>query len=161
MSLATNLLEKLKDKQVVPLADGNFELCHSDEKGEIKITAEKVESLGSRVIEIEVKSNSSGSSGGGGRNVVERAKHIAENAYGLLEPLKVLEYDQAGQQAIIRSVAPLKKADSVEYYEVELDGDGQAKMGRYESANGEKRKQIPFTLTHEVLAKMAETMCGV
>ncbi|MCS6864389.1 MAG: hypothetical protein RMJ56_17220 [Gemmataceae bacterium] len=84
------------------------------------------------------------------------AEAIAQRVTGLLEPLKLLEVDETRHEAILRSQAPSPKGDQLAYYEVHLYGTHRATVSRFHaSRNTSGRKQVPYALTHEVLAKLA------
>ena len=94
-----------------------------------------------------------------GADLKARAGRVAESVTGLLEPLKLLEVDTPKGTALLRSEAPKQTAASLFYYEVLLGADGSASARRYEAErHGSTRKQIPFTLTHEALAKLADDL---
>jgi hypothetical protein len=86
------------------------------------------------------------------------AERTAGRVTGLLEPLKVVEVDDAAQEAVLRSTSPSKKGPALGYYEIALSGTCRATVRRYSAdrAAGTPRTQVGFALTHEVLAKLVE-----
>jgi hypothetical protein len=89
------------------------------------------------------------------------AEGVAARATGLLEPLKLLEVDEARNEALLRSTAPAKKGERVAYYEVRLFGLDRAVVRRFTADRAQSgREQIAFALTHEVLAKLAGDIAG-
>jgi hypothetical protein len=89
------------------------------------------------------------------------AEGVAKRATGLLEPLKLLEVDDARGEALLRSDSPAKKGEQVAYYEVKLFGTDRASVRRYVASRTESgREQTAFALTHEVLAKLAGDIAG-
>jgi hypothetical protein len=72
----------------------------------------------------------------------------------LLEPLRLLEV--TGDTAQLRSAGPQTRGDELFYYEIALAADDGACLRRYQSSRqpGARRAQVPFTLTHEALAKL-------
>ena len=90
------------------------------------------------------------------------ANSVAIKVTGLLEPLRVLEVDETDATALLRSDKPSAKANEVTYYEVILKADRTANLQRYRGFTQETkpRVQIPFTVTHEVLAKFVEDVIG-
>jgi hypothetical protein len=89
------------------------------------------------------------------------AEGVAARATGLLEPLKVLEVDDARNEALLRSTAPAKKGERVAYYEVRLFGLDRAVVRRFAADRAQSgREQVAFALTHEVLAKLAGDIAG-
>ncbi len=90
------------------------------------------------------------------------ANSIAQKVTGLLEPLRVLEVDETVATALLRSDKPSAKSDEVMYYEVILKAERTATLQRYRGYTQatKPRVQIPFTVTHEVLAKFVEDVTG-
>jgi hypothetical protein len=88
------------------------------------------------------------------------AHKIASEVTGLLEPLRIVEIDELSQTALVRSEEACQRGTQLAYYEALLKASGEANMRRYQaSQNGSaRREQVPFTLTHEVLAKLAEDL---
>ena len=83
----------------------------------------------------------------------EQADRLARQVTCLLEPLRVVEVDDTVAQ--IRSQAPARRDGAARYYEVTRHADGTTHLGRYQTRPGEgKREAIPFSLTHEALAKI-------
>lgn len=86
---------------------------------------------------------------------------VAKRATGLLEPLRLLEADDARGEALLRSDAPAKKGERVAYYEVRLFGTDRATVRRFAADRTQSgREQVAFALTHEVLAKLAGDIAG-
>jgi hypothetical protein len=90
------------------------------------------------------------------------ADRIAGVVSGLLEPLKVVEIDSTRNEGMLRSDPPSPKDEHVEYYELMLQGTKKATMRRYvaKTNGGERREQLPFTLTNEVLANLVSDLAG-
>lgn len=87
------------------------------------------------------------------------AERACTRVTGLLEPLRLIETDPAHKTAQLRSQAPAQRDGTLSYYEVMLSGTGQASVRRYHSArDGKRREQVPFVLTHEVLARLASDL---
>jgi hypothetical protein len=87
-------------------------------------------------------------------------ERAAVRVKGLLEPLRLLEVDGVRHAALLRSQEPAQRGDALAYYEVLLQGDGGASVRRYQGTRqGDKRReQVPFSLTHEVLARLADDL---
>jgi hypothetical protein len=92
----------------------------------------------------------------------EWAENVTERVTGLLERLKVYEVDTTHNQAVLRSDPPTVKDDVAGYYEMVLTGTEQARLGRYQAdrAAGTPRENLPFTLTHEAMAKLVDDVAG-
>jgi hypothetical protein len=88
------------------------------------------------------------------------AERISRTVTGLLEPLKLIEVDAPQHIALLRSAAPAANDSGLRYYEVELHGTARATVRRYRAYQepGHKRERVPFTLTHEALAKLIGDM---
>jgi hypothetical protein len=87
------------------------------------------------------------------------AGRAASRVTGLLEALTVVEIDRPRGQALLRSNDPSRRKDDVHYYEVLLKGTREAVLRRYHGSHqGTRREQVPFTLTHEALAKVASDL---
>jgi reverse gyrase len=70
--------------------------------------------------------------------------------------------DTTHDTAVLRSDAPTVKGGVAGYYEVVLKGTDQASVSRYavDRAAGTPREQVPFALTHEAIAKLADDIAG-
>ena len=91
--------------------------------------------------------------------LADRAERLASRVTGLLEPLRVVEVDAQQDVAQLRSDSPAVKGEGLAYYEVTLHGHGAAQVSRYEATHhGGKRRQVPFTLTHEALGKLVRDL---
>jgi hypothetical protein len=91
-----------------------------------------------------------------GLNLKTWAEKVAGQVRGLLEPLRVVEIDDTRDEALLRSDEPTARKSDRYYYEVLLNGAGQAEVRRFKGTTERgKRQQTPFTLTHETLAKLA------
>lgn len=120
------------------------------------ISAERADSLGCSLLEFDLfrdrEAPKALTTKGWGEAICHRVT-------GLLEPLKLIECDAEADQTIIRSDRVTAKAGANHYYELKLDGTNKASLRRYAGKPGEGRHQIPFTLTHEALAKLTEDIC--
>jgi hypothetical protein len=87
---------------------------------------------------------------------------VATRVSGLLEDLKVVEVDDVRNEALLRSDGPTTRGEDLLYYEVHLRGLTHATVRRYKGrrGSGTRREQVAFTLTHEVLAQLAEDIAG-
>lgn len=96
-----------------------------------------------------------------GLTLASWAASIAGRVTGLLEPLKVHEIDSAAGVALLRSVAPARKGEDLAYYELRLDGLTTATVRRYGAYKARPgRRQVPFAVTHEALAKLVGDIAG-
>jgi hypothetical protein len=90
------------------------------------------------------------------------ARRVADRATGLLEPLRLVEVDGGRNVAQLRSEEPAKRGESVQYYEVLLNGTGEAAVRRFQASReaGAKREQVGFVLTHEALARLTGVLAS-
>ena len=97
-----------------------------------------------------------------GLGLKDWAGQIADRVSGLMEDLKLLEVDDARQEAVLRSDDPTRKGDLALYFEVRLYGLAKAVVRRFQAdtAAGTRREQITFPITHEALAKLAWDIAG-
>lgn len=79
---------------------------------------------------------------------------------GLLEPLKVQEVDAVQDDALIRSSPPHRTDAGVDYYEVRMHGTEKASVKRYRAGDAGRRESIPFTLTHDGVEKLVDSLTG-
>ena len=124
----------------------------------VRLAADKADSLSCLVWELTLTRTADAPAG---LTLSAWASATASRVGGLLEPLKVHEIDEARGEAVLRSVAPTKKGDSLAYYEVLLTGTTTAVVRRFYATRVESgRAQIAFALTHETLAKLAGDIAG-
>lgn len=121
------------------------------------VTAEANDSLATKAIEVSIARTAPA-----GGTVRGWAESIAAKSAGLPEPLAIHEVDGDGEIAVLRSATPTRKGDSVGYYEATLTGTEEAKLRRYTANTADRtpREATPFVLTHESIAKIAETFAG-
>jgi hypothetical protein len=83
------------------------------------------------------------------------AERCAAQVSGLLEPLQVVEIDEARKQAMLRSAKPSQRGEKLYYYQLMLGGTTEAHLSRFQASHqGTTRTQIAFPITHEALAKV-------
>jgi hypothetical protein len=150
MTLENTLKKRLADPP--PENGGPTVIPH---KGwNVSVRPEASDAIGASLHELSVQRDSAPASG----DVRAWADRVSKKVTGLLEPLALHELDAAKQTAILRSAAPTAKDPGLHYTEVELQGTSKATMRRFRGFHeaGKKREQIPFTLTHEGLAKVID-----
>jgi len=123
----------------------------------VTLAADKADSVGCMAWDLMVARTDPAPEGATNRAWADR---VAGRVTGLLEPLKVIEVDDAGGEAILRSADPSKKGPTVWYYEIALSGASRAAVRRYQAdpKAGTPRTQVGFALTHEVLAKLIDDL---
>lgn len=156
MTLTEKLLPKLSEWR--PAGMGRHSLAQNLGGWDVRLTADKTDELACLVWELALVRTGDAPAG---LTLKEWAAGAAARVVGLLEPLKVLEVDEARGEALLRSTAPAKKGDQVSYYEVRLFGTHRAEVRRFvadRTTSG--RTQTAFALTHEVLAKLVGDVTG-
>ncbi len=149
---ANRLLEKLAEW--TPEGEGRHSWSFADGDWAVHLTADRNDSLASRVWEMAVVRTGDAP----GRSLRAWADSITASASGLMEDLKVIEIDPERNEAQLRSDAPSRRGPVASFYEVTLHGTDKAMVRRFQAdiTAGTPRTQIPFAVTHEVLAKLAE-----
>lgn len=150
MTLENTLLEKLANWR--PRSRDTLLTSVPESLWTVSITADRCEGLGCQLWEVAVR-----------RPPAEPpldlhvwAQRLEQANTGLLELFKLIEIDASRQIAQLRSEAPAHRGEHLQYYELIMEAQGAATLRRYQSQYGNgKRDQIPFVLTHEVLARLA------
>lgn len=84
-----------------------------------------------------------------------RAETLARKVTGLIEKLNAIEIDDAKGEAMLRSDTPAAHDAQRMYYELMLNKQGATTLKRYQGSTvNAQRKEIPFVLTREALAKL-------
>jgi hypothetical protein len=155
MTLNETLLQKLAEWRRP--RDGRHTLPVADETSgwAVNLTVDRYDDLSCALWEITVQRTKTPAATNT-LTLENWAKGIAAKVTGLLEPLQVVEIDPQRAEALIRSNQPTRRGEALYYYELLLKGTRQALVRRYQAPKQDgRREQIPFTLTHEVLAKFA------
>jgi hypothetical protein len=151
MTLAETLLQKLA-KWRPDSARASLDVTAPESGWAVTLDAAHVEFQGSRLHEVNVRPLTPTPVA----DLRARAEQLAGRVTGLLEPLRVVEVDAAGGLAQLRSDKPGQWGDGAFYYEVLLHAGGAVGVRRYQAPGPDqpRRQQVPFTLTHEALAKL-------
>ena len=157
MTLGETLHKSLSDWPAN--TDGPHERTASAGGWTAAVSAETVDTVGARLNRLDLTRTDPAPDG---LTLGGWAEGVAKRASGLLERLKVHEVDATHDTAVLRSDAPTVKGDVAGYYEVVLTGTEKASVSRYQAdrAAGTPREQVPFTLTHEALGKLADDIAG-
>jgi len=125
----------------------------------VAVTADRCDELSCLLWELHLRRSASVPSKDA--DLASWAKRIVGQATGLLEPLSVHEIDAVRNEALLRSNDPTRRGEQLYYYELHLRGTNEATMRRFHCPQGGgKREQVPFGLTHEVLAKLVSDLTG-
>jgi hypothetical protein len=125
--------------------------------GALTLTADRADELSCRLTELAV------SFPAGDDCTAAELTGLAVNAAavkGLSEPLTVYEVDSTRRVAKLRSATPVVRAGQRLYFELTLSGRRQATLTRYAGAATGGRQAVPFAMTHESIAKVAEELLG-
>lgn len=88
-------------------------------------------------------------------------KALADRLTYLMEPIAPLELDAQECIVQLRSAPPQRDDDGRSYYELIVRGGGEIALTRYRKENGNARRQIPATVTREVLLRLVSDFCAV
>jgi hypothetical protein len=155
MTLGETLLQKLARWQ----PEGGrqtLEVAHPESGWAAYLDAGHVETLGCRLWELALRRLSTAPPA----DLKDRAERVAARAAGLLEPLRVVEVDDGQGMAQLRSDRPGQWGDGHFYYEALLQADGGLTLHRYQAPGTDqpRRQQVPFTLTHEAIGRLADQL---
>jgi hypothetical protein len=158
MTLAETLLPKLADWQ--PAGEGRHTVAIAlpAHGWSVQLSAERVDTVGCRLTDVDAARTNPLPEDAA---VLEaQVRKAAGRVTGLLEPLRLVEIDRGHHVALLRSDAPANKGDTVAYYEVRFQGRNRMTLARFQATKGSPahRKQVPFALTHEALAKVVDDL---
>lgn len=88
------------------------------------------------------------------------ANALCQKVTYLLESLGPLEFDEDGQEVLIRSVPPSPLPSAKRYYEIRLTtlGMGRFTLGRYEAVPGLSRSRQPLELGIEQVVRLGNDL---
>ncbi len=157
MTLENTLRQKLSEWR--PASEGRHTLSVLDDQAgwTATLTADRQDQIGCVIWELALRRTAATPAAG----LKAWADRAAKNVKGLLETLAVVEVDAARNEALLRSGDPSRRGEAVSYYEIRLKGTTDALVQRFQgSTHGGKRTQVPFTLTHEVVAHLAADLAS-
>ncbi len=156
MTLSETLLPRLSEWQ--PTGAGRHSTTFAVAGWSVHLAADRADSLSCLVWELSLARTEPAPAG---LTLKDWAAAVAARATGLIEPLTVHEIDVGSGEAVLRSSSPSARADALAYYEVRLHGTDRAAVHRFHGSKEKPgREQVPFALTHEVLAKLAGDIAG-
>ncbi len=158
MTLTESLLPKLSEWKPAGTGRHSLAAAFPAQGCTVYLVADKADTLSCLVWELTLSRSGDASAG---LTLKAWAEGVAARVTGLMEPLKMLEVDDARGEALLRSTSPAKKGENVTYYEVRLFATSRAEVRRFSANRIESgRDQVAFALTHEVLAKLAGDIAG-
>jgi hypothetical protein len=154
MTLEETVLQKLADWRTAGEGRHQLVVPHAASGWAVHVTADRQDELSCSAWELVLQRTRD--EAGSPRRVGDWAKATATSVTSLLEALCVVEVDERRDEALLRSKEPTKRQESLYYYELLLKGTRQGTVRRFRASHeGERREQVPFTLTHEAIAKLA------
>ncbi len=161
MTLNETVLQKFAEWHPPPEGRQTLAIPVESSGWTVSVTADRHDDLGSALWELKLQRTKRLPEGS--RHTVQSwAEHAAGQVSGLLESLRIVEVDPQRDEAQLRSAEPTRRKDARYYYEVILRGTQQATVQRFHAAEqAGRREQVPFTLTHEMVAKLAGDLAFV
>jgi hypothetical protein len=148
MTLDAKVRPKLNELPPVNGTRQRFDLT-VPELGKVALDVQTLEKLGAELWELTVEPAAPRTLA-----LADHAKVLAARLTGLLEPLTLIECDTVRGEAMLRSQQPAKQENDLFFYELMVRQEGQSTLRRYQHQIGNTpRKQVPFVLTREALAK--------
>ena len=86
---------------------------------------------------------------------------MADRLTYLMEPIAPIELDAGECIVQLRSNPPQRDDDGRSYFELIVRRGGEIALVRYRKENAGARRQIPATVTREVLLRLVGDFCGV
>lgn len=91
-----------------------------------------------------------------------KAEQVLTQVRYLEDELHTVEQDEARQAVILRSVSPEQEPDSLSYYELLLQQNGETELSRkcYQRSTGDT-EAVDFTLTDRLLERLGKDLDGL
>jgi hypothetical protein len=97
----------------------------------------------------------------GATDLERLGKALADRLTYLMEPIAPIELDAQECVVQLRSNPPQRDDDGRSYFELMVRRGGEIALTRYRKENGDARRQIPATVTREVLLRLVGDFCDV
>jgi hypothetical protein len=88
-------------------------------------------------------------------------KALSDRLTYLMEPIAPIEIDAQACVMQLRSNPPQRDDDGRSYYELTVRRGGEIALTRFRKETGATRRQIPATVTREVLVRLVGDFCAV
>lgn len=154
MAVKQQLLQRLQ--QLAAAGAGPFQLDEATPVGRLTSTINAVDRLACSFESLELESNHLANKS------IDDLKQISNQLCAklsyLLEPIALIESDVDTCTTQLRSNPPLKEDDQTFYYEILVRRGGSIAFCRFQKQPGNVRQTVPATLTHEVLARLADDL---
>lgn len=89
------------------------------------------------------------------------SKSLAERLTYLMEPISPIETDAQSCTVQLRSNPPQLDDDGRTYFELLVRCGGELSLCRFHKESGNTRRQVPATVTHEVLLRLVGDFAAV
>lgn len=155
MKTADTLIHQLADGEILKTNQGRLEFVAGASRWTLSCDSESLDSVGGRFRKVRLDR----SLGAPSQSLDARAAITANRLTGMLESIKLVEVDQQGRIAQLRSSVPAIRGTARHYYELQIQDANAITLERFQfdSAAG-KREAIPFTLTYDALAKLVDDL---
>ena len=153
MTFANILLRRLAEWQ--PKQRATLQLTDEATGWTVDLTADRCDSLSCQLWEVTLRRPAAPE----GTDVAAWAAQCAGNLRGLPDVLAVLEVDSLRREALLRSEKPFARDDAVLYFEAHLYGTTALTVQRFraQTHTTSRREQVPFVLSHEMLATLVDS----
>ena len=150
-------LEKTLRHQLNNAETGGFHISHGD--WNVTLVSDRRDSMSCSLKELTLERHAPIA-----EELQPWAERVAEQATGLMEPLRLIEIDRPLGKALLRSFTPALKDGKAAYYELLLERTSRtvASLKRYvaDRQNGEAREAVAFVLTHDAIVKLVADIVG-
>jgi len=153
MTFANTLLRKLAEWH--PRKRDTLLVSDEATSWTVALTADRCDSLSCQLWEITLRRQPVADA----PDLKAWAGRCAEQLRGLPNGLSVLEVDTLRQEALLRSEKPFAREEQVLYFEAHLYGTKSVTIRRFQAPThtSAKREQVPFVLSHEMIAGLLES----
>ncbi len=150
MTFANTLLRRLAEWH--PQKRETLQLTDEASGWTVALTADRCDSLSCQLWEMTLRRPAAPE----GADLKAWAGQFATNLRGLPDTLAVLEVDTLRREALLRSDKPFAREEQVSYFEAHLYGTTGLTVRRFQAQTKTpaKREQVPFVLSHEMIATL-------
>jgi hypothetical protein len=153
MTFANTLLRRLAEWH--PKKRETLQVADEATGWTVALTADRCDSLSCQLWEITLQRPAPAEK----PDLKAWAAQCAESLRGLPDTLAVLEVDTLRREALLRSEKPFARDEQVLYFEAHLHGTMSLTVRRFQARTQTtaKREQVPFVLSHEMIAGLVES----
>ncbi len=150
MTLKKRIAEQIRRISTLTPPRGEFSL--DTEQGRLTCDLQTVEALACSFTHLELESGVL--AGANSEQLKAVSDGLSSRLTYLLEPVRVIEFDQDANLLQMRSDPPSQEESGTSYYELNVSHHGIA-IRRYQKVPGQPRAQVAANVTHEVLVRLA------